>query len=86
MKKLIVVLACMTCLCISGCADSVIEELERAEQEKPFVNVYQDSSLIIYADKDTKVMYVSKNNGYGGTALTVMLDENGNPKLYEGLE
>ena len=36
----------------------------------------------ILADKETKVMYMFMKTGYGG-GLTVMLDSDGTPKLYE---
>lgn len=40
---------------------------------------------IIAYDKDTMVMYIGKHNGEGGTALTVMVNSDGTPKLYKRL-
>ena len=46
---------------------------------------YIDSNAIVYilCDKNTKVMYSLVHCGYG-TAMTIMVDENGNPLIYEG--
>lgn len=70
----------LMCIGITGCTASNVEE---AETQKPFEKVYQDNHVIIYVDTETSVMYVSNNNGHGGTALIVMVDEFGKPRLYK---
>lgn len=42
-----------------------------------------DEYYQIFYHEDTKVMYLFIKSGYGG-GLTIMLDENGNPLIYEG--
>ena len=41
------------------------------------------TSYRIFIDKETKVMYLFMKNGYGG-GLTIMLNPDGSPKLYQG--
>lgn len=54
------------------------------EYKNPIVCIYSQGlyGIRIFVDSDTRVMYF----GYftDGMNLTVMLDENGNPKLFEG--
>ena len=38
----------------------------------------------VYYDKQTKVEYAMKNNGNGGTSLSLLVDAEGKPLLYEG--
>lgn len=80
MKKILTIILVFMCIGITGCTASNVEE---EEQQKPFEKVYQDNCVIIFVDTETSVMYVSKNNGHGGTALIVMVDEFGNPRLYK---
>lgn len=47
-----------------------------------FIRVYSDFNNAIYADKETNVLYFWHCGGYSG-GLSVMLDENGKPLLWE---
>lgn len=49
------------------------------ERDKNSFGVWTD----IYVDKETGVMYLFVKDGYGG-GLTVMVDEEGNPLIWDG--
>ena len=56
-----------------------------AENER-FIRIYNQSSkdsFRIYYDKETKVMYLISNI-YKGRGITVLVDADGKPLLYEG--
>lgn len=56
-----------------------------AENER-FIRIYNQSSkdsFRIYYDKETKVMYLISNI-YKGGGITVLVDADGKPLLYEG--
>lgn len=81
MKKIIISLILTVMLAmLTGCADSV------AETEKRFVKISDEGTfgINVYYDKQTKVEYAMKNNGNGGTSLSLLVDAEGKPLLYEG--
>lgn len=87
MKKLVLALALALALALTliGCSDNE-ETSYRFVNEKTsyrFVKVYQLSSNSIYVDSETGVMYYWHSGGYSG-GLTVMVDENGKPLIWEG--
>lgn len=56
-----------------------------AAEDKRFIKIYEQNSgetLKIYYDKETKVMYLATQI-YRGGGLTVLVDKNGKPLLYE---
>jgi hypothetical protein len=58
------------------------------ETTSPYVLVYTDTYFnceIVY-DKDTKVMYSISNGTYNRGTLTVLLNADGTPKIWEGDE
>lgn len=78
-----------------GCSNSTNSSLSSTYDEvKPkagssqecFVHVRYDITLdcdIVY-DNSTKVMYAVSHSGYNKGTVTVLVDENGKPKLYKG--
>ena len=42
-----------------------------------------DISRIVY-DRETKVMYAISDSRYNRGSFTLLVDENGNPKLWDG--
>lgn len=67
-------------LAFIGCSTSKSNNMETSDR---FIVVYSDFSNAIYADKETNVLYFWHSGGYSG-GLSVMLDENGKPLLWEG--
>lgn len=71
-----------------GC--SGISETDKAYNTKAedlksmFVEVEQASNWRIVYDKETKVMYAVSDGGYNRGNFALLVDENGNPKLWDG--
>ena len=82
-KKLITAIITATLL-IAGCSDTANVS---ARQENTMVPVESEQYYVIYADKDTGVMYLFVSGGYkNGGGLTVMLNADGTPKIWLGEE
>lgn len=83
MKKKLLIAILTATLLIAGC-DSVNVGAEKDDtmEEVEFTDTYS-----IYADKDTGVMYLFVGGGYKeGGGLTVMLNADGTPKIWNGEE
>lgn len=83
MKKLAIML--VLAISLSGCSgrNSNIESNAEYENNGRFRKVYSGFSNGIYVDSETNVMYFWHSGGYSG-GLTVMVDENGKPLIWEG--
>lgn len=69
-------------MALTGCCDEV--KAETTEPTERFVRVYHNHyGDRIMVDTETRVMYYIARESKG-CALTVMLDENGKPLLWEG--
>lgn len=79
-KKLIgiitIILMCLVIL--TGCTSE-----SNAKDQERFVKISM-GNVYIYYDTQTKVQYAMMNNGHGGTSLTLLVDAEGKPLLYEG--
>lgn len=89
MKKKIAALisALAAVLILAGCETNEVED-KTADPEKPsrFVLIEKDRSWKIVYDRETKVMYaVSYGSSNRGT-FTLLVDENGDPLLYDAQE
>ena len=69
-KKLIILLLIILSVSLTGCGN-LSSRFETVESDPP--------DYLIIVDKETGVLYLKR--GYG---LTVLLDKNGKPLLYEG--
>lgn len=94
MKKIFLTIAILTTLTACGHADTQnndtvsieteqAQEKEISQKEEPIKNVYYGFNYRIYVDTHTNVMYWEKDDAYG-TGLTVMLNADGTPRLYNG--
>lgn len=83
MKKLAIML--VLAISLSGCSgrNSNTEYENENENNERFRKVYSGFSNGIYVDSETNVMYFWHSGGYSG-GLTVMVDENGKPLIWEG--
>ena len=70
-------------LLFTGCAykDKIFQDGGRFKLVEDSDN--NDDGYFILVDKETRVMYLFAKYGYGA-GLTVMVDEEGKPMLYEG--
>lgn len=80
-KKLITAIITATLL-IAGCSDTANVS---AGQENTMVLVGSGQEYLIYADSETGVMYLYITISTGG-GLTVMLNADGTPKIWQGEE
>lgn len=83
---LLLILILPFCLIFTGCSSN--ENVYSSNYTANHSNKYRIIEVecvgaSIYVDKQTRVMYLFVKVGYGA-GLTVMLDENGKPLLYEG--
>lgn len=79
MKKKIIAVIVTATLLLTGCSDMAnVSE----EQDNTMVLVGSGRNHFIYADKDTGVMYLYMESGYG-SGLTVMLNADGTPKIWQ---
>mgnify|MGYP006993526997 FL=1 len=84
MKRKLITAIITATLLIAGCSDMANVS---AGQENTMVLVESEQYYDIYADKDTGVMYLYVYTGRGfGSGLTVMLNADGTPKIWQGEE
>lgn len=77
-KKLLIAILTVTLL-IAGCESVNVS----TEQNEKLIMVERGSGYGICADKDTGVMYLFIKNAGG---ITVMLNADGTPKIWQGEE
>lgn len=82
MKKKFIAAIITAALLIAGCSDTANVG---AGQENTMVLVETGQEYLIYADNDTGVMYLYITISTGG-GLTVMLNADGTPKIWQGEE
>lgn len=82
-KRIIIVALLVATLLLTACFDEHDTETAPQEAEARLVVVDSSASYRIYADKETRVMYLRTKLGYG-EALCVMVDADGRPLLWEG--
>lgn len=69
----------------SGVAEAKrVYDVEAKDLESMFIIVENGTLWDIVYDKETKVMYAIANYGSGSGQFTLLVDENGNPKLWDG--
>lgn len=91
MKKLILCILFIfiipVCILFTGCGGTQKANDYSKSQNDRFLLIkeYKDGvdTYIILVDKETRVLYLRYSESYRA-GLTVMLDANGNPLLYEG--
>lgn len=80
------VLFIVIAFCFVGCSDNDAGYSNAPKTERLVIVERQDFGELGFSvqlyDKETKVMYMFIKSGYGA-GLTVMLDENGKPLLYD---
>lgn len=89
MKKIIAValIFCMLLLCSCGSYSEVKTTYDiESEEAAPsmFVSVEDTLDWQIVYHKTTKVMYAVSQGGYNQGTFTLLVDENGDPLLWEG--
>lgn len=81
----VVVLSSVLMGCSTGIASAdKTYDTENKNIKSMFVEVEKTNSWRIVYDKETKVMYAVAKYGSGSGQFTLLVDENGNPKLWDG--
>lgn len=88
-KKVIALIFSATVLSsiLTGCKYAETEKTYDTEAENltsMFVEVEEGFSWKVVYDKETKVMYAVSNGSSNYGDFTLLVDENGNPKLWDG--
>ena len=88
MKKIIVfilsvIMTVLMCVCLSGCDEENNTSFSNSNFDVVSTERHLGAGYVIIYHKETKVMYLYIEN-HGCAGLTVMLDKNGKPLLYQG--
>lgn len=73
-------------LTFTGCAVSKTETIAIEENPSMFVEVERAGSWRVVYHKDTKVMYAVSFGSYNLGTFTLLVNADGTPMLWEGLE
>lgn len=86
MKKIIAVVLIFCMLLLCSCGSSIMDESEEKDGSKPsmFVVIEEGISYHVVYHRATKVMYIMSYSSYNRGNFTLMVDENGDPLLWEG--
>lgn len=72
---------------LTGCSYAKTEkayDTDDGNLKSMFVEVESTNAWIVVYDKETKVMYAVSASSYNHGNFTLLVDENGNPKLWDG--
>lgn len=85
MKKIICIFGALVILLgLSGCSNVDIQEVPNETRgTSMFIEVEVADIWRVVYHKDTKVMYVVSYGSYNSGTFTLLVDDEGNPLLYE---
>lgn len=91
MKKIIAILTAsimtLSALNLSACSDMEIQsEADSTVEQIGLEEVSRDRWCIYAYDRDTKVLYILSRGDDGRGSACVMVDQDGNPRIYEDHE
>ena len=82
MKKILfVTLTLITVCCMTACSGIEVKEEEKQEESR-FVRIEKNGYFITVYDKNTKVQYAVSDGYYNMGTVTVLVDAEGKPLLY----
>ena len=84
MKIKIIALIMIICLLFAGCGSVKVQEEQEEDKSSMFILVERHDIWSVVYHKDTKVMYTVSTGNYNNGIFTLLVDENGNPMLWEG--
>ena len=74
-------------LVLAGCSTGKVDSQKIAESEidnRMFMVVSEESSGRVLVDKSTGVMYWASDNSYNRGNLTLLVNPDGTPRIWEG--
>ena len=85
-KKLVIVIAlALLMVVMTGCTPTKVESKVIDEVPSIFVIVEKTYGYNIVYDKETKVMYAVSNLSSGAGRFTLLVNQDGSPKLWKGV-
>ena len=86
-KKLVLIVALALLMTIlTGCAQTKVESKLTIETPSVFVVVESTYAYKVVYDRETKVMYTVSDLGHGAGHFTLLVNQDGSPKLWKGDE
>lgn len=77
-KIILIIISIAMLFCLCGCTNESV-----AETEKRFITISKEDTFDIVYDKETKVIYAKSWSAYNYGVLTVLVNAEGKPLLYE---
>lgn len=84
MLKKVVLALLLVGVCIGCCACGRIPNVNKSVEQELFSMVEDFGSGEVIVDNETGVMYWMSTGTYNNGTLTLLVDETGNPKIFEG--
>lgn len=84
MKKILAIFILLFMFLLTGCGGKT--DSQNSQKTNMFIIIQESSSAYPYKivyQKDTKVMYAVSNGYYNSGVLTVLVNQDGTPMLYE---
>lgn len=81
-----IILAIIACMMLSLCSCSRVEKVKKEDDASMFVKVETTRYWEVVYHKDTKVMYAVSNGTYNYGTFTLLVDADGKPMIYEGVD
>ena len=78
MRKMIIVFL-LGIICLTGCAKETA-----SDKQRQFFTVEKYPTFTIVCDRNTDVLYTVSNGVYNSGDLTLLVDADGKPLLYDG--
>lgn len=86
-KQLVLVIALILLMAVvTGCAHTKVESKLVSETPSIFVVVERTYGYNIVYDKETKVMYAVSNLSDGSGRFTLLVNQDGSPKLWKSVD
>ena len=85
MKKILALFLCIMPLFCLGACSGYMKETEVANGVTFIKVTEQADDFEIFVHKETRVMYIVYSHSQSKSGMTVMLDKNGNPLLWNGV-
>ena len=86
-KKLVLVVALILLMAVvTSCAHTKVESKLTIEAPSIFVVVERTYGYDVVYDRETKVMYTVSNLSYGSGIFTLLVNEDGSPKLWKSVD
>ena len=88
MKRIVIVIMLMLALlALAGCSTGKVDSQKIAEakiDDKMFMKISDEYLGMVLVDKSTQVMYWLSNGGYTHGILTLLVNPDGTPRIWEG--